>query len=796
MRILVLMRGAPGAGKSTFIKEHNLEQYTLCADNIRLLFQTPILNEEGNIQISQKNDRVMWELLFNLLEKRMRRGEFSIVDATHTKTKDFERYHKLADKYRYRVYCVDLGSSVSLEEAKRRNKSREAYKYVPEAVLENMYTRFITEKVPKWVTVIKPEEYEETFQWRKADLNEWSAIHHVGDVHGCYTALLKYLGDGLKNNELYVFHGDYFDRGIENYETMKFLFSIMEKPNVVFLEGNHEIHLWRWANGTEAKSREFNYFTAPEFEAKGLSKKQTRMFYRKLRQLLYYEYGENTYIATHGGISALSDNFIYMATEQLIKGVGEYSTPIDDLFEKNMNHLTNIYQIHGHRNVRRLPIVASNNSFNLEGHVETGGDLRVLKITKENPPSMKYIPNNVIKDKYKELQLVDIDDYEENELVETTEAKIPKEEEVVVPIPPLVQQLQGNPLIREKKFGDISSFNFHRQVFYDSLWNEQTIKARGLFINTKTGEIAARSYNKFFNLNEVEDTKKENLAKFLTLPIRAYKKVNGYLGMIGYDSASNNMIFATKSSILNGDYVAWFRDIFYSTVSKDNAERLARYLKGENVTCVFEVVDPINDPHIIEYKEPKIVLLDIVDRTEEYKKRSYEGVAVLARLLGVPHKELATIITSYDDLFLFIEKELNEGWDENNEGYVLEGTNGNMLKIKLPYYKFWKFMRDVKNIYANGGVFSRPGALFTPLANEFHSWLKSQSKTQLKKGIIELRKRFYFEKEAGIVCIKCPVTLNGNLECNYSEGSDCTYPYNKERRCGLIRCCIGCHYNK
>ena len=32
MRTLLLMRGAPGCGKSTFIKQHGLEPYTLCAD--------------------------------------------------------------------------------------------------------------------------------------------------------------------------------------------------------------------------------------------------------------------------------------------------------------------------------------------------------------------------------------------------------------------------------------------------------------------------------------------------------------------------------------------------------------------------------------------------------------------------------------------------------------------------------------------------------------------------------------------------------------------------------------------
>lgn len=37
MRTLLLFRGAPGCGKSLYIKEHDLEKYTLSADTIRLM---------------------------------------------------------------------------------------------------------------------------------------------------------------------------------------------------------------------------------------------------------------------------------------------------------------------------------------------------------------------------------------------------------------------------------------------------------------------------------------------------------------------------------------------------------------------------------------------------------------------------------------------------------------------------------------------------------------------------------------------------------------------------------------
>lgn len=47
MRTLLLLRGAMGSGKSTFIKENGLEPYTLEADRFRTLICNPQLNEEG-----------------------------------------------------------------------------------------------------------------------------------------------------------------------------------------------------------------------------------------------------------------------------------------------------------------------------------------------------------------------------------------------------------------------------------------------------------------------------------------------------------------------------------------------------------------------------------------------------------------------------------------------------------------------------------------------------------------------------------------------------------------------------
>ena len=67
MRVLLLMRGAMGCGKSTFIEQHGLKPYTLCADDIRLLCQSPVLDTNGKQKISQKKE-------YRIHQNRFRHG--------------------------------------------------------------------------------------------------------------------------------------------------------------------------------------------------------------------------------------------------------------------------------------------------------------------------------------------------------------------------------------------------------------------------------------------------------------------------------------------------------------------------------------------------------------------------------------------------------------------------------------------------------------------------------------------------------------------------------------------------
>lgn len=720
MRVLLLLRGSAGVGKSTYIKEHDLEQYALSADNIRLMCQSPVLQTDGSVAISQTNEKLVWNLMFQMLEARMQRGEFVVIDATNSKTQDINRYKDMAKTYRYRMYCVDM-TGVPIDECKRRNKLRPPYKQVPDEVIEKMYSRFETQQVPTGVTVIQPDELD-TIWYKPANFDRYKRIHHIGDIHGCNTVLQEYLKDGMHDDELYIFCGDYIDRGIENVEVIKFLFNIMDKPNVILLEGNHERCLWYWAHGGTSQSKEFENVTRRQLEAGGLDTKVARMLYRKLNQCVYYRFGEKTVLVTHAGLSLIPDNLTKVASEQMIRGVGRYGDYLDVAATFDQTMPENTYQIFGHRNTEDSPIAMSDRCFNLEGAIEQGGCLRAVVLDADGfHPVM--IQNTVFRQRE-----------------EVAPVGYTAEEKSVMDV---VDKLRQNRYIYEKQLGNISSFNFTRDAFYDKKWNEQTTKARGLFIDTANGIVVARSYPKFFNVNERPETRFGMLQYKLKFPVTVYVKENGFLGMVSYNPETDDFFIASKSTT-EGDFAGWLRDMFFKNVK--NPDKLKDYLKRKNVTLVFECVDMANDPHIIKYDTFHLFLLDVVKNQLDFEKLPYTQVVELGNEYGFEVKTRAVQLQNWHEFRDWYNDVLAEDYQFNGriiEGFVVEDSVGFMVKIKLDYYKLWKHMRGVAQSVFRSGYYRRMGSLLTPLQNQFYGFCQEIAKQEdHPTNIIELRDIF------------------------------------------------------
>ena len=255
-------------------------------------------------------------------------------------------------------------------------------------------------------------------------------------------------------------------------------------------------------------------------------KKETRCFYRKLRQCIVYTYNNKTVIVTHAGLSRLPKDIVYLATDSMIRGVGNYNDTEDCDNTFDLLEGSDVYQIHGHRNPKKLSIKVNNSCFNLEGKVEFGGNLRCVTLSKDG---------------FKTYEL-------KNPVFKPIEIKETNETLINSSVSDIILKLRNNKYIKEKSFGNISSFNFTDKAFFDRKWDELTIKARGLYLDTNKGKVFARAYDKFFNINEREETKFDRLSNKLKFPVTCFVKENGFLGIVSYNEYEDDLFITTKSS--------------------------------------------------------------------------------------------------------------------------------------------------------------------------------------------------------------------------------------------------------
>ncbi|ASS38755.1 RNA ligase [Fusobacterium sp. oral taxon 203] len=673
MRTLLLLRGTQASGKSTWVTENNLEPYTLSADKIRLNIANPILNEDGSIEISQKYNKLTWELLYKYLEMRMENGDFTIIDATHSDIKLMNKYRDLANTYKYTIYYLEFDTP--LEECLKRNKERVGYKYVPEKVIERTWEAIKNkEKLPS--VLKKINSIDEIINFYTADVNEYKKVIIIGDIHSCAEPLKEVLKDFSEEN-LYVFVGDYFDRGIQAIETFKIILDLLEKPNVILIEGNHENNsVKKFIYDEEKYTKSFDETTLQplleEFELDYI-KVGLKKIYKKLRQCYAFEFRGKKFLCTHGGLP-LVPKLALVSAREMIKGVGKYETEIGEIYSENYKKglCQDFIQVHGHRGIND-----GEYSYCLEGRVEFGGELKILTIDNDGNIEKYGIKNDVYN---RGLKLPMSDVIEKAEKFNTANE--------------LINEMIGHKFITVKECDyNLISLNFNREAFNKKKWNDLTIKARGLFVDRDSGEVKIRSYNKFFNFGE-RHINLGYLHKYATYPIRVFKKYNGFLGLA---SIIDGDVVLTSKSVTSGKYKDIFQSI-WDKVEDEVRELLKKTMIENNCTAVFEVVSPEYDPHIIKYDREHLYLLDFIENKLdldthnidlEFSEKLMKKVKFSSTILT--KKEELTRLENYDELYNFLhEKTMSL---EEFEGYVLWDNSGLMFKFKLPYYMLWKGRR-------------------------------------------------------------------------------------------------------
>lgn len=186
MKKLYVLRGVPGSGKSSFIRHHHLEPYTIATDNLRLLFGNLKYSYDETRQkmrqvIPQEYNAETFALLDRLITAKMKRGETIIVDATHLYPDALEPYRQYQLKYHYEVIVVDFTQHLSLSELLHRNQTRVDYRWVDPEVIKKIYHFAQTHRQPPaWVQLITPADFEHTLYCDEINLSSYRSIAIIG----------------------------------------------------------------------------------------------------------------------------------------------------------------------------------------------------------------------------------------------------------------------------------------------------------------------------------------------------------------------------------------------------------------------------------------------------------------------------------------------------------------------------------------------------------------------------------------------------------------------------------------
>ena len=217
----------------------------------------------------------------------------------------------------------------------------------------------------------------------------------------------------------------------------------------------------------------------------------------------------------------------------------------------------------------------------------------------------------------------------------------------------------------------LTIWNYSEKVQYEGLFDGVTLNARGL-VTDENGNIVARPFKKFFNMEENKHTPTEEFDVF--------EKMDGSLGILFY--YQDRWVMATRGSFVSEQAVKGFE-----MLKNYDYEKLHK-----NYTYLFEIIYKENRI-VVKYDYDDLILLGIVETKTGYevdlhKKGTDVRLKNLIDNIGFKVVRKFDKVKSYEPLKHFIP--------DSKEGYVVRFSNGDRIKIKgEEYLKLHKLMTNV-----------------------------------------------------------------------------------------------------
>lgn len=220
------------------------------------------------------------------------------------------------------------------------------------------------------------------------------------------------------------------------------------------------------------------------------------------------------------------------------------------------------------------------------------------------------------------------------------------------------------------------TLDYSRQAQFANAWNEITVNARGLIINTETGEIVARPFRKFFNYGQPAP----GFDEFdMSGPVVVTNKEDGSMGIL-YTNPDGTPGVATRGSMS-------------SEQAKHASELYRERYEGKwtprpDVTYLYEVIYPENRVVVDYGKKDDLVLIGAVDKNT--------GKSIPLNELNEWKGERAK---QYE--FNSLTDALQTPVDPDKEGYVVHFTD-NDQRVKIKGENYLRLHKIMTNITAVG----------------------------------------------------------------------------------------------
>lgn len=215
----------------------------------------------------------------------------------------------------------------------------------------------------------------------------------------------------------------------------------------------------------------------------------------------------------------------------------------------------------------------------------------------------------------------------------------------------------------KKKFNpelNINTYKYAKKVMYEYLWKQrpELLECRGHGYDATTGEPVVFAPKKSFNY--LEDGHWADVP--LDTKVKVFKKWNGFMSTV---SVHYGKVIVSTTGTTDSKYVEMAKEMIFKTWSEEGIRKWCKDTEASKGSWLFEIIHA-NDPHIVDEGEPRAVYLGY--------QSSFEFNPVYTTNEWMESYEIT------------LAEALEKVKDFKGEGFMLYDANGNVCKLKSPYY--------------------------------------------------------------------------------------------------------------